>query len=197
MSRIYTGIGSRAAPASALAAMGRYGERFARAGWTLRSGGAEGADLAFETGARKAEGRTAIYVPWRGFNGNKGGVVASSEQAAAAMAVASAFHPAWNRLSLPVRQLMGRNVFQVLGVSLDEPTEFVLCWAPIRKIEKNYQIRDVEGGTGLAVRLAVSRRIPVFHLDIPAHIAEVEHRLEASINVAANAPSEEDLSGLT
>lgn len=68
----YAGIGSRKTPPAELARMEAVGAILQRQGWTLRSGGADGADSAFERGADRAsreDGTAAhkeIYIPWSG-----------------------------------------------------------------------------------------------------------------------------------
>lgn len=63
--RAYAGIGSRRTPPEVLGRMRRVAERLDARGYTLRSGGADGADSAFADGATDKE----IFLPWRGFNG--------------------------------------------------------------------------------------------------------------------------------
>lgn len=82
-------------------------------------------------------------------------------------------HSSWGRLSGAVRNLMARNVMQVLGRNCNDPSRFVLCWAPKPKFDAEGQVCDVEGGTGLAVRLAHARRIDVFHLGVPEHLERI------------------------
>lgn len=69
----YAGIGSRETPPDVLADMRLIGAKLALRRFTLRSGGADGADLAFEEVAPgrlagKAARPREIYVPWKGFN---------------------------------------------------------------------------------------------------------------------------------
>lgn len=52
------------------AVMAAAGERLAQLGWVLRSGGAVGADQAFERGCYRAGWRKAIVLPWPGFDGH-------------------------------------------------------------------------------------------------------------------------------
>lgn len=78
--------------------------QLARTGWTIRSGGAPGADEAFESGvlsyakAYKVDRPMEIYIPWHGFNGasihNQGyGVVTDEITVAKAYNIASTIHP--------------------------------------------------------------------------------------------------------
>ena len=67
----YAGIGSRKAPKEAIDRMAELAEELAGKGYTLRSGGAGGADKAFEKGCDAVDGKKEIYLPWEGFNGSK------------------------------------------------------------------------------------------------------------------------------
>ena len=131
--------------------MTRIAARLESLGWTLRSGGAGGADASFEAGCSEPALKE-IYLPWKGFNGLEGPVV---DDDAALREVSMKFHPAWERLTRGGRALMTRNVAQILGPKLDSPVEMVICWTP-----------DGQGGggTGQAIRIARSRNIPVFDL---------------------------------
>lgn len=64
----YAGVGSRETPHEILALMTDVAKILGQHGWTLRSGGARGADTAFEDGAKGF--KREIYLPWRGFNGH-------------------------------------------------------------------------------------------------------------------------------
>ena len=52
----YSGIGSRETPDNVLVVMEKLGAAFAKKGFVLRSGGADGADSAFERGCDSANG---------------------------------------------------------------------------------------------------------------------------------------------
>jgi hypothetical protein len=145
----YAGIGSRQTPQQTLVLMAETAYQLRQAGWTLRSGGANGADLAFEIGAGHAK---EIYLPWRGFNGSRSLLHDISPEA---YAMAEKFHPAWNRCSPAARKFHARNCYQVLGYSLRSPSTFVLCWTPRG---------EVTGGTGQAMRIAMHNGIPVINM---------------------------------
>lgn len=177
--RAYAGIGSRETPDAHLRTMRGWGRRLATDGWTLRSGGADGADSAFEAGALEAGGATDIWLPWDGFNGHLTGLSADRVGLyGEACRIAEEHHPAWRRLGSGPRALMARNVFQVLGRDLRSPVRFVLCWAPRPRYAPDGRIVDVSGGTGLAVRLAAGLGIPVCHLDYHLSMAELGTILE-------------------
>ncbi|MGH8156598.1 MAG: hypothetical protein ACREPQ_00630 [Rhodanobacter sp.] len=172
--RWYAGIGSRETPEDMLTLMSDVAEQLAMAGWGLRSGGARGADSAFEEGAIRVDGAREIFVPEAGYGGRSDAIDASAlPQATEAEHMASQLHPAWDRLAPMVRRLMTRNVHQVLGPNLDDPVRFVLCWAKGSRLRAGHVV-DVVGGTGLAVRLAAVRNIEVFNLHEPEHLARIE-----------------------
>lgn len=164
--RYYAGIGSRSTPEDVLLLMESTAYLFAKQGWTLRSGGADGADSAFERGAMRAmdldllEPWPEIYLPWPNFNGRADGPDAIVPQHDA-FNVAAAHHPAWHRLSPRAKMLHARNVHQILGPNVTKPnlSAFVVCWTPRGK---------GGGGTGQALRVAATYGVRVFDLADPA-----------------------------
>lgn len=153
MDRYYTGVGSRETPAPVCDALTIVARQLARAGYTLRSGGAPRADLAFEAGAGV---RKHIYLPWRGFNGSDSSLYTFDPAVLArAKAIAAKHHPKWWQLSDAVKRLHTRNVFQVLGDDLDSPSEFVICWT---------RNGEIVGGTAQAIRIALTYHVPIINL---------------------------------
>ena len=148
----YAGIGSRETPDAVLRQMTTIAVWLHQKGFTLRTGGASGADSAFERGSGS---KKEIYRP--------------RDATPAAMELASKFHPAWNRCSEYAKNLHARNGFQVLGINLDSPSNFVVCWTKDGK---------ASGGTGQAIRIATHYGIPVFNL----HDASAEARMRAVVS---------------
>jgi hypothetical protein len=158
--KLYAGIGSRRTPETILATMERLGTLLATQGYTVRSGAADGADMAFEKGAVAANGSTEIWLPWKGFNKHTDTGLYPEQ---IHYNLASTIHPAWDYLSQGPRALHARNTGQVLGKDLQTPVQFVLCYTPDgaeseRKISKN------TGGTGTAIRVADRFNIPVINM---------------------------------
>lgn len=162
----YAGIGSRETPVEVCHRMVAIAHRLEELGFTLRSGHADGADLACERGVldpRKKE----IFLPWAGFNYAKGGAEAgyywsfpTPELEQRAQFIAQRMHPNWGACSQGARKLHTRNVAQVLGRNVDEQEKslFILCWT----------IRGSgQGGTGQALRMARAYGIPIFDLGLP------------------------------
>lgn len=150
MNVVYAGIGSRQTPKEVIALMEKLGATMARQGFILRSGGAPGADQAFERGCDRAHGRKVIYLPWEKFEGNKSPLFEVSEEA---MDIARQIHPAWDKCSDGVRRLLSRNVYQMLGLDLNYPARFAICWTD-----------HSTGGTDFALQIAEEYDIPFFNM---------------------------------
>lgn len=160
----YTGIGSRETPAVECSIMGALAKYLAQRNRVLRSGGAMGADGAFEYGCDQVAGAKEIFIPWSPFNGRDSipKLIISLEEVSPelytrAYDIASKVHPAWLRCTEPAKMLHIRNVFQVLGRDLQHPSSFVVCWTEFGKDK---------GGTATAIKLARQYGIPVLNLGI-------------------------------
>lgn len=156
-SMAYAGIGSRKAPVEELRRMRLVAERLALRGYTLRSGAANGADAAFESGAGDQK---EIFLPWPGFNGHPSSFSNPSREA---FDVAKAVHPAWKTLSNSIQKLQARNSHQILGACLLAPVDFVACWTADGCKSELDRTRDT-GGTGQAIALAARWQVPVFNM---------------------------------
>lgn len=146
MNKYYTGVGSRKTPQDIIELMHDIAINLQRNGYILRSGGADGADKAFESGA-----------------GSRKNIFYAKDATSAAMEIAARFHPAWDRCSMFAKRLHGRNSFQVLGPNLNEPSEFLICWTPDgckRHVDRK---RDT-GGTGTAISIADTYGVPIYNL---------------------------------
>ena len=168
MTKIYTGIGSRRTPDHVLEVMHRLGVILAKEGWVLRSGAAAGADSAFEAGCDEMRGPKQIYIPWDGFNRryirNDPFLMLGANESTEKLA--SEIHPNWSACSNGARALHARNVGQILGPHLNQPTDLVICWTPNG---------NKSGGTGQAIRLAERMGITVHDLGNP-NVYEVYER---------------------
>lgn len=148
--KYYAGIGSRQTPEPVLLLMEHIALKLYLKGYTCRTGGAAGADTAFEVGAAP---NVEVYLPWAGFNRRTTGVVIDSD---AHRGIAKLHHPNWSALSPAAQKLMTRNSAQIFGEKIGSPvSEFVICWTPYGK---------GGGGTGQAIRVARSYGVPVYDL---------------------------------
>jgi len=168
--KFYTGIGSRNIPSEISYKMEKIASKLSELGYTLRSGGADGADTAFENGATLKE----IYLPWKGFNNNDS---VKYNISYAALELASELHPGWKHLTPGARKLMARNCYQVLGEDLKTPSDFVVCWTP-DGCENHADRKQKTGGTGQAISLADQRNIKVYNIFNKNSLNDLENYLE-------------------
>lgn len=180
INKVYTGIGSRQTPPTVVPILSELAHKLAARGYTLRSGGAEGADSAFELGCDHAGGKKEIYLPWKGFNNNNSAFFLDyhlqSPQSLRAVEIATQFHPLKTGLlwaKPAVLKLMARNSQQILGkeVKPQSKTSFVICWTPAG---------DPTGGTRQALAIARHFAIPIFNLGNPFTYLEVIDWLQFS-----------------
>lgn len=163
---IWTGVGSRsvAEDKELYEKLVKIGCDLTQLGWTLRSGGADGADEAFETGWNhnwyqsepniRPDVKCEIYLPWKGFNSHTSPLY-TSDPDPLACEIAAQIHPRWKYLSPPVKKLHARNIHQVLGQDCKTPSDIVVCWTPDGKSV---------GGTRTAIICADMYKIPVVNL---------------------------------
>jgi hypothetical protein len=164
--KYYTGIGSRETPQNVLDLMEWVAQRLYGMGYTLRSGRAPGADIAFERGLSEADTdwnkiqeRSEIYLPWAKFGEDIATWIKPKREYAQkeAYELGKKYHPGWKFLTYGAMRLHARNIHQILGydVTKPEPSEFVICWTEGGK---------AGGGTGQAIRVANDFIIPIFDL---------------------------------
>ena len=145
----YAGVGARKTPNNVLTLMTAIAYKMALCNFTLRSGGALGADTAFEQGA-----------------GNRKEIFYANDATPEAIAIAKQFHPAWHKLSEYPIKLHGRNSFQVLGRYLDTPANVLICWTP-DACKTHAQRGWGTGGTGTAISIADAYQVPIVNLAHP------------------------------
>lgn len=151
----YTGIGSRNLSKDQYKFCKNIAKEMAIHGWILRSGGAPGADSAFEEGCNEVDGEKEIFLPWHGFNNNRSKYFSPTLEA---YDMARKFHPNYSSLSSGTIKLMARNSHQIFGKNMNESVNIVLYSA------LETQCGIVLGGTGQAVRIAKYYKIPVINL---------------------------------
>ena len=183
----YTGVGSRETLPKQLAIMRRIAQVFAERGYRLRTGDATGGDAAFTAGAlsvldkEKLNDLLHAYVSHDRTVGRKSPPLVSYERRPAAdmldalFKIARKYHPNPNALKgpYPVPRnwaergsplgLMARNALQVGGEKLDDLSDFVVM---AFKPEHLRRWPTDLGGTGQAFRIAKSKGIPTFDLDM-------------------------------
>lgn len=135
----YAGVGARKTPIPILAEMEAIARKLHSKDYVLRSGGAKGADQAFEKGSQL---RCEIFLP-------------KDDLPLWTYVFVHHFHPASTKLSTYVFQLMQRNAMILLGRNGNTPVEFVVCWT---------EGGEFVGGTGHTLKIAQSFNIPIYNL---------------------------------
>lgn len=168
--KFYAGVGSRKTPEEFQILMEKIACRLNELGYVLRSGGALGADLAFQKGSLLSD----IYIPYPSFNLQKRKEVEKEDSKTRYISIrendkeahdsVDKFHPEPSKLSDIGRSMMARNYRQIIG--LNEPnSKFVICWT---------EDGEIRGGTGQAIRIANHFNIPVFNLAIQENRERLE-----------------------
>jgi hypothetical protein len=164
----YAGIGSRKTPPDILGVMRRMAAILERDGMILRSGGAPGADAAFEEGVSDPANKV-ICLPWKGFSDRWDELSTVHSYSEEHARIAEETHPAWWRCGRGAKALHIRNVAQVLGGDCRTPSRFVLCWTPTG---------TAQGGTGQAIRIAWKHKVPVINLQTQSGFEAAERYLD-------------------
>lgn len=156
---IYTGAGNRNAPSYVIETFEIIGRALANQGWTLRSGGSSGCDVAFEKGCRQSPNKynRTIFLPWSHFNNhdNEEATYLDSKyfRNTEAYRIAKKYHPSWRSLNEDGEKLMTRNVYMLLGRYCNRPSDLLIC----------YNNQGDCGGTTQAIRIAKAFKIPILN----------------------------------
>jgi O-acetyl-ADP-ribose deacetylase (regulator of RNase III) len=187
--KTFAGIGSRETPGDVADLMRRYAAAACLSGYTLRSGGADGADLAFEDGMRvaleiaKEKGITLaegnrVYLPWASFRRDLEGMsFTSTVEHPRSIAMVEEHHPMGKSLSRGPMALMRRNCHQVLGDDLRDPVHRIICWTQ-DGATAGPQTSSKTGGTGMAIRLADIHGVSIYNMRNKEHYDRVENWVE-------------------
>jgi hypothetical protein len=162
--KFYAGIGSRDTPEHIQNLMREIATLLERRKYTLRSGGALGADLAFEGGVIK--NKEIFYK--ESYRINDGYYVEYDDyDLEFATKILKQYHPSYKPGGSKIKNkaaiaLLTRNTFQIFGVgTVTENSEFVICYT--QDGAETVTTYDT-GGTGQAIRIAYDYGIPVYNL---------------------------------
>lgn len=159
--RYYAGIGSRSTPIEIQTVMKNIATILERKGYILRSGGALGADKAFQSGV---------------INPNNCDIfLASDTLSQQAIDSVHKYHPMPKALSSYAFKLMARNYYQIKGKTEDSiPSYCVICWTPDGCT--SHQERTIKtGGTGQAISIASESGITVYNLANPETLSKFKN----------------------
>ena len=174
----YAGIGSRETSIDIQKEMYKIAKELESLGYVGQSGGAPGADKAFEganqpwekedgtiAGTKEFTKSKANVTKWARYSDGKNTsskfvVFKASDSNDKVRNIAKEIHPKKQDLSdKDGLDLHARNTFQVFGKNLDTPVDFVLFYAQ----EQKDSIRP-KGGTGQAVEMARLKGIPTINM---------------------------------
>jgi hypothetical protein len=163
MDKFYTGVGSRSTPTEVLQLMTYTAKILDKLDYTLRSGGASGADCAFERGSNKH----AIYSISRNHTpvSGKASIIPDLEPYRQLVLECCLHYK--NIRNQNIKDLHTRNICQVIGHIPSEiiKSDFLLCYT---------YSGECIGGTATAIRCAERFDIPVFNFGKYATIEEIK-----------------------
>ena len=157
--KYYAGIGARKTPENILELMSEISFKLEKQGFILRSGGANGADEAFEKGILNSTNKE-IFLPIKGWRKNTSPFYNVNKEA---YEIAKNYHPFYWKLKPFAKKCMARNSYQILGIDLNTPVEFVICWTK-EGMNSNSDPKMYDGGTSQALRIAIDKNIPIYNL---------------------------------
>lgn len=203
----YAGIGSRETPIDIQKEMYKIGKELESLGYIGQSGGATGADKAFEganqpwekedgtvAGTKEFTKSKANVTRWAQYSKGRNSptnmvVFKATDSNDTVRKIAKEIHPKKQDLSeKDGLNLHARNTFQVFGKNLDTPVDFVLFYAE----EQKGLIRP-KGGTGQAVEMARLKGIPTINMAN----SDWKEQLAKVVSSKGDIGKEEGLSGTT
>lgn len=144
----YTGVGSRNIPFEIAQSLKEYAILLSNK-YTCRTGDAKGSDKIFVDNANPV----VAYSPKQVVNDPNHW---SYQEVQKYIPNDRSGFNSWTSF---VKALLARNMMQVLGPNGNEPSKFLICYAP----SLNYEDSSA-GGTGYAIRCALAYKIPVYNI---------------------------------
>lgn len=182
----FSGIGSRETPPDVCRDMTRICSKLCALGFTLRSGGAPGADVACEAAVSPAS--KEIFLPWKGFNGSSSPDFPATLSDAAIAAEARRQAPSFDPSALLQFDGAAATPLQLAGRATLIAQHFHPAWDRCSQGAQKLHVRNVpqvlgrtldkpvrfalcwtkdgraSGGTGQALRVAQHLSIPILNL---------------------------------
>jgi hypothetical protein len=158
--KVYAGIGSRKTPITILKEIEKISKSLADNNWILRSGGAIGADTAFENGCKNSDNYTnnsnicEVFLAKPNYNDVDDYAPYTMEDWADSMDIAAKHHPVFYKLNYYIKCLHARNVMIILGADLHTPADLVIA----------YYNPELNSGTKFGSKLATVYGVPVVNM---------------------------------
>ena len=165
MYKAYAGNGDDTTPEDVQEEMKKLAKWLDDEGFVLRTNGNKTGDV-FELGSTKFE----EYLPWNTFNKKKSKYHDVSEDA---KELASRFFPKYKELKESVQKIIGANSHMILGENLRDPVKFLVVWTN-DGVEKLENVTFKTGFAAQSIKIASSRKIPVFNLKNPDAIERLK-----------------------
>lgn len=166
--RWYTGVGSRHAPAEIIRRSVALAIALQKLGLSLRTGDAIGCDTAFAVGSGGRVIRTSAgLIERETLTGTQVQIfkpTATIGWTVPALRACLDYSEDFMRRPESHRQLLLRNMRQVLGPKGNDPTNFLVYWSPAPHCVCIDRAKSDGGGTRYAVRRAHLSAVPCFHL---------------------------------
>lgn len=182
--RFYTGVGSRETPWYICNIMTVLASILEAQNFILRSGGALGADQAFEKGVSNPSRKMTLLADALFVENGKNILYTKYQISESRIFINNNnVHPLWHNLKEYAKKMHTRNIFQVMGLDLDKPAKFTVCWTrdAAKTIE---QTSRKTGGTGTAIKASCINNIPVYNLanydDLNRILNYMEKKLEVN-----------------
>ncbi len=165
--KFYTGVGSRETPNNIRSLMTGVAKKLNEYNYTLRSGGAKGADYAFEIGSEKCD----IYSVSEKHKpiSKKPNIIPNLEDYRELVKLCCRHYK--NITNQYAKDLHTRNICQVIGHDITNivRSDFLLCYT---------KFGDYVGGTTTAIRCAEHFDVPIFNFGIYDNIDDITTREE-------------------
>ena len=167
--KYYAGIGSRDTPIHVQKTLKEIANLLEQEEFILRSGGANGADIAFESGI-KNHSNMNIYLPFKEFNNRRHNGTSYIYIEKGNIELDPAYqslkhHPSKGNMRDAAKAMMMRNYFQLHGLSDQNISSFVICWTRDGANGTTILTDWDSGGSGQCIRLAALKNIPVYNLN--------------------------------
>ncbi|PSV00914.1 hypothetical protein [Photobacterium kishitanii] len=180
----FTGVGSQKTPVKFKSLMAAITYCCSKIGIMLRSGGAKGADLFFESGIPQSDYEYSEIIHTDQNMSKRSYRTFKIKDSLAKMEAMdfiqkNSIHENWENIINNSGAIFSvgahiRNIFQVVGLNIFTPklSKFLICYTPdgASTLET---VSESTGGTRTAIRTAITHGIPVFNLANKEHLTRI------------------------
>jgi hypothetical protein len=172
----YVACGNRDMPAAILATIVGYIKQLDARGYTLRTGGREGPEDAYD---RLPLIRKETHLPWKGFMDKDSKFTYTSESA---RILAAKFHPSFDGVKPVIQTFLATDLRLIMGKELRSPALFLITWSE-DGAESTSEKTARTGNAAQFVSVASQLKIPIFNFGKPGTEARLQQYLGFKPNV--------------